>query len=554
MKDRPTQNKLLQEPPGTLEDAVLIARRFEAANSTIETLRAEAGSGPRQNRAPIGAVNSSITTKTCFNCNGFGHVAKQCPTYNEFRRSSNVSSVKTCYLCHKQGHLARDCFSKNQRQNPNVSGSTSQNRPPPTCYRCGRKGHISKFCRTEIETSTEAAGQGQNAGQSVGHNNKDTSQKDSKVRLSAVSPSHKRKTLLIEAKLNGVNKLCIIDTGASISLISKNEWESLSNEEPLLPSDIVAEAANNSPIGILGKVNLFIEVNDARKSNHEFYVANEMLSEVILGLDWLVNNQVVIDTANMQMKFPDSKCQPLLVFDAALKDPTVVVLSDDIEIPGRHEIVQTARIRNPIISESILEPNFDLAEKGVLVASVLVKPKEQTVPIQIINPGVDTVKLYKGTNVGCLQQVDVEMNDPVLDSGGNANSNDFSEQQELHFDLESLKPEEREQMSSVLKEYQGIFATNLSEIGLTSHAEHKIETGDAPPIKQLPRRLPNALKPVVEEQVHEMLQNDVIVPSKSPWASPIVLVKKKDGTWRFCIDFRKLNEVTIKDAYHFAQL
>ena len=111
----------------------------------------------------------------------------------------------------------------------------------------------------------------------------------------------------------------------------------------------------------------------------------------------------------------------------------------------------------------ILEPNFDLAEKGVLVASVLLKPKEQTVPIQI-NPGVDAVKLYKGTSVGCLQQVDIEMNEPVLDSGGNANSNDFFEQPELHFDLENLKPEEREQMSSALKEYQGIFATNLSEI------------------------------------------------------------------------------------------
>ena len=554
MKDRPTQNKLLQEPPDFLEDAVLIARRFEAANSTIETLRAEAGSASRQNRTQVGVVNSNFTAKTCFNCNGFGHIAKQCPTYKEFNRSSNVASVKTCYLCHKQGHLARDCFSRNQRQNPNVSGSISQNRPLPTCYRCGRKGHISKFCRTQIETetSTEAV---QNTSQRSDQNNKDMHQKDSKVRLSAVSPCNKRKTLLVEANLNGVNKLCIVDTGASISLISKNEWESLtSNEEPLEPSDIVAEAANNSPVGILGKVNLSIEVNDAHKSNHEFYVANEMLSEVILGLDWLVNNQVVIDTANMLMKFPDSKCQSLLMFDAALKDPTVVVLSDDIEIPGRHEIVQTAHIRNPIISESILEPNFDLAERGVLVASVLVKPKEQTVPIQIINPGVDTVKLYKGTNVGCLQQIDVEMVDPVLDSGGNANLNRISEQNELQFDLESLKPEERDQMSVLLKEYQDIFATNLSEIGLTSQTEHKIETGDAAPIKQLPRRLPNALKPVVEEQVQEMLQNDVIEPSKSPWASPIVLVKKKDGTWRFCIDFRKLNEVTVKDAYPLPQV
>ena len=283
LRDRPTQNKLLQEPPGTLEVAILIARRFEAANSTMENLRAEAGSASRQNRAPIGSVNSSFTVKTCFTCNGFGHVAKQCPTYNEFKQNNNVSSVKTCHLCHKQGHLARDCFSRNQRQNLNVSGSTSQSRPPPTCYRCGRQCHISNFCRTEIATPTESAGQGQSKGQ----NNRDTPQKDSNVRLSAVLPSNKRKTLLVEAKINGVNKLCIIDTGASISLISKNEWDSLKSDDvPLLPSDIVAEAANNSPIGILGKINLFIEVNDAQKSNHEVYVANEMVSEVILGLSY----------------------------------------------------------------------------------------------------------------------------------------------------------------------------------------------------------------------------------------------------------------------------
>eukprot|EP00794_Sanderia_malayensis_P014625 gene14625-16140_t len=268
MKDRPTQNKLLQEPPESLEDAVLIARRFEAANSTIQTLRAEAGSAARQNHNQVGAVSSNVTAQTCFNCNGFGHVAKQCPMHSEFKRTRTVSSaVKTCYSCHRPGHLARNCFSNSQNQNPSVSSGINESRPPPTCYRCGRKGHISRFCHAEKETSTETGRQGQSPSQE----NRDGPQTESKVRLSTVSPSHKKKTLLLEAKVNGVNKLCIVDTGASISLISKREWESLMlNEESLRPSDIVAEAANNSPIGILGKVNSLVEVNGAHEINQEF--------------------------------------------------------------------------------------------------------------------------------------------------------------------------------------------------------------------------------------------------------------------------------------------
>ena len=93
-----------------------------------------------------------------------------------------------------------------------------------------------------------------------------------------------------------------------------------------------------------------------------------------------------------------------------------------------------------------------------------------------------------------------------------------------------------------------------TQLGTTSLVEHSIDTGNAPPIKQLPRRLPNALKPIVDSQVKEMIDNNIVRPSHSPWASPIVLVRKKDGTWRFCIDYRKLTDVTVKDSYMIPQV
>ncbi len=109
-------------------------------------------------------------------------------------------------------------------------------------------------------------------------------------------------------------------------------------------------------------------------------------------------------------------------------------------------------------------------------------------------------------------------------------------------------------MENLLNEHQDVFAKNSGDLGLTTLVEHRIDTGDAVPIKQQPRRLPNSLRTVVEEQVGEMLENDIIKPSNSPWSSPIVLVRKKDGTWHFCIDLRKLNDVTVKDAFPLPQV
>ena len=86
-------------------------------------------------------------------------------------------------------------------------------------------------------------------------------------------------------------------------------------------------------------------------------------------------------------------------------------------------------------------------------------------------------------------------------------------------------------------------------MGKTSIVKHKIYTGEHAPIKQRPRREPLGMRDIIKEELQKMEEQGVIEPSNSPWASPVVLVKKKDGTVRFCIDYRKVNEVTEKEIY-----
>jgi len=85
--------------------------------------------------------------------------------------------------------------------------------------------------------------------------------------------------------------------------------------------------------------------------------------------------------------------------------------------------------------------------------------------------------------------------------------------------------------------------------GSVLHCKHDIDTGDAFPIKQSPRRPPFAAREAEDAILDEMLQTGVIEPSNSPWSSPVCMVKKKDDTYRFCIDYRRLNDVTKKDAF-----
>jgi len=86
-------------------------------------------------------------------------------------------------------------------------------------------------------------------------------------------------------------------------------------------------------------------------------------------------------------------------------------------------------------------------------------------------------------------------------------------------------------------------------MGRTNLVEHTIDTGSNRPIRESLRRHPRAHLDEIDRQVDELLQNDFVEPAASPWAYNVVLVKKKDGSFRLCVDYRRLNSVTYKDSY-----
>src|SRR5665811_198487 len=78
---------------------------------------------------------------------------------------------------------------------------------------------------------------------------------------------------------------------------------------------------------------------------------------------------------------------------------------------------------------------------------------------------------------------------------------------------------------------------------------HYIDTGNNPPVRQPPYRVSYFERQEIKKEVQKMLDLGVIVPSISPYASPVVLVKKPDDTWRFCVGYRRLNKITKVDVY-----
>ncbi|MDA8031805.1 MAG: RNA-directed DNA polymerase, partial [Alphaproteobacteria bacterium] len=191
----------------------------------------------------------------------------------------------------------------------------------------------------------------------------------------------------------------------------------------------------------------------------------------------------------------------------------------------------------------------------VLVAQAVVTAQaQQGIPVRILNPGKGEVTLYSGSRVAVASSVEASQ---VVECSDQECRGVLSISRELEGDLwhtvervgEQLTTEQREVLYAFLESYADIFASSPDDFGRNAQVQHQINTGDARPIRQRIRRIPPARRQEVSQLLQDMRCKGIIQPSTSPWASPIVLVQKKDGSIRFCVDYRELNSVTRKDAY-----
>ena len=202
---------------------------------------------------------------------------------------------------------------------------------------------------------------------------------------------------------------------------------------------------------------------------------------------------------------------------------------------------------------ALVEPSRILTEEyGVIVGHALVDTSSQSGSVLMVNPNEEVVVLPSFMCIGKLVPVaaiSVALADPGFPNDGPATLPEHLEEI-VAGSHPSLGDSGRQLLRDLLFRYEHVFpAPGEPVTGQTTSVLHEILTSDARPVSCGPRRLAPAGLRKEQICVLEMLHGGQIEPSDSPWASPVVLVTKKDGSTRFCVDYRRLNALTIKDAY-----
>ena len=285
--------------------------------------------------------------------------------------------------------------------------------------------------------------------------------------------------------------------------------------------------------------------------SQDFYVIRDLNRNLILGLDWLKQNNVRI--------YFDLKC-------LRINGKHCVNLEEDIHIASTVRMKRTCLIKpqtamicygkvreNPDLPVgqsyeiSQIDKGFIVNQPGLqIINTVSTLNKDRSLPLLIVNNTNKFIKIYRHyllAKISGIQNKVASVNSVIKNKPCNNT-----------LDLKDLDvPEQyRSKIEKLVLRNQDLFASKDSELGHTDTVKMQIEVENHEPIKMRPYRTPIKTREVIDKAINEMLDADVIRRSRSPWSFPVVIVDKKDGSKRFCVDFRKLNQVTKKNSYRLS--
>ncbi|KAL5007119.1 hypothetical protein ScPMuIL_015925, partial [Solemya velum] len=290
---------------------------------------------------------------------------------------------------------------------------------------------------------------------------------------------------------------------------------------------------------------------------HKVLIAN-IAEKAILGNDFLRQNRVVIDLSRNKLKIGTNTVQ--LYCDEGSFQCCKVTAARNFVIPPESEVVVEGLMhrRGSPFCEGVVESVSQLRQNHpqLMAAKTLVDCElSRKVPVRLLNVTSEPAIVQEGSRIGMLYPVQNEIHSvPSNETNVSTNKDEVSDSfLDLINRTRGNVPTDKEQVvEDLLLKNKQVFVGPDEKLGRCNLYEHEIETGSALPIKQRAYRLPVHKREEVDKQVESMLEQGIVSPSLSPWASPIVLVEKKHDThksYRFCVDYRKLNKVTKVDAY-----
>ena len=366
----------------------------------------------------------------------------------------------------------------------------------------------------------------------------------------------------------GIETNALVDSGSQVTTVTEEYYRAM-NPRPILYTiedlNLDLYAAGGNKIPLLGAIEATLEVPFL--PNHEIQVPVVVVPTTEYG------RQLPVIVGTNAINKCRERCESNTTVPGVWQNAFVstqqgrigIVKSTNnftIKLEPNETVTLSGLVRKGReVEEVVTEPTEGASSKlGVCprVVKLDAVGKYQRVPVRLFNISASPVLIAPKTDLCELHEVKVMRSiDPVGEADhkaqcGHQNAQ-ITEDRKLPegIDLTScnLTEEQREKLKEFLARWSHIFSKDVTDLGKCDLVKHQINLNDNVPFKEPHRRIPPALFNEVREHLAEMLQAGAIRPSKSSYSSNVVIVRKKDGSLRFCVDFRKLNSKTIKDAY-----